>query len=54
MAETAILGLAGTNGYPATGEITPEGVRASAALGGKYGFSLGYIPFEKLFSINGS
>lgn len=51
MAETAILGLAGASGYPTTGEITPDGVRASAALGQKYGFSLGYTASNKLFSV---
>ena len=54
MAETAILGLAGASDYPTTGEITPEGVRASAALGQRYGFSLGYMTFDKLFSIKQS
>ena len=33
------------------GQITPAGVRASAALGQKYGFSLGYTASNKLFSV---
>jgi acetylornithine/succinyldiaminopimelate/putrescine aminotransferase/predicted amino acid dehydrogenase len=51
MAETALLGFAGKQGFEAIGDINASSVRECHELGHKLGFDLGYSSVEKPFAI---